>query len=77
KNDIVIVRRSATDYIALSQTCTHLGCTVGYDHSTGTLPCDCHDSKFDIDGSVINGPAKKDLVLYNTQLDGDQLRIFS
>ncbi|GAB3651604.1 FAD-dependent oxidoreductase [Glycomyces tarimensis] len=41
----------------LSAVCTHLGCVVGFNNAERSWDCPCHGSRFDVDGSVINGPA--------------------
>jgi menaquinol-cytochrome c reductase iron-sulfur subunit len=35
---------------ALSATCPHLGCMVGYDAAQKLFRCPCHTSAFDVDG---------------------------
>jgi cytochrome b6-f complex iron-sulfur subunit len=39
-----------------SAICTHEGCTVGWSPGMGILQCPCHDGRFAVDGSVIEGP---------------------
>jgi glycine/D-amino acid oxidase-like deaminating enzyme len=41
--------------------CTHQGCVLREDRALGTWDCPCHGSRFDKDGSVIQGPANRPL----------------
>lgn len=39
--------------------CTHMGCKLHKNEEEGTWDCPCHGSRFDEEGHVIDGPAKK------------------
>ena len=45
----------------LSRRCPHAGCMVNYNKKSNEFVCPCHQSKFNIDGQVIQGPATDNL----------------
>jgi cytochrome b6-f complex iron-sulfur subunit len=76
-NSLVIAHTTSGTYVALSETCTHQGGTVGYDSANNRFECPVHGSIFALDGSVLRGPASSPLAKYNTTLTGTSLRVFS
>jgi cytochrome b6-f complex iron-sulfur subunit len=59
------------EVIALSETCTHLGCRVPYCASSGHFECPCHGSIFNRAGDFLAGPAPRGLDRYpTTVVDG-------
>ncbi len=41
----------------LTRTCPHQGCTLNYKTEQNMFVCPCHNSKFNLDGNCISGPA--------------------
>ena len=56
-------------FSALSLVCTHLGCTV--ESKENGFTCPCHGSKYDTEGSVLNGPAQKKLNALRVEVNAD------
>lgn len=46
---------------AVSLTCTHLGCRVAWNEAERSWDCPCHGSRFAHDGTLLEGPAVRDL----------------
>jgi cytochrome b6-f complex iron-sulfur subunit len=68
-DEILVIRTSATAIQAVSEICTHAGCSVLYDHVGKVLNCPCHGSRYSLTGVVLRGPATKPLKSYTTELD--------
>lgn len=60
---VTIARRdragSVGDFIALSNTCPHLGCQVRWEPQDNRFFCPCHNGAFDPDGKAIGGPPRE------------------
>ncbi len=57
---IVVTQPAKGEFKGFSAVCTHQGCVVA-EVKAGTINCDCHGSKFKLDGTVSTGPATKPL----------------
>jgi Rieske Fe-S protein len=71
-DDIVVTQPSAGVFKAFSAKCTHAGCMVNK-VADGTIDCPCHGSKFNLDGSVANGPAATPLGAKRVVVEGDSI----
>lgn len=76
KTSLIVIRTDEEHYAALSNKCTHFGRPVDYDAAAGKLVCSSFShSAFDLDGTVLKGPAKKALACYETALADGKLTI--
>jgi len=79
ENDQVYVFSDTKGIYAISAVCTHLGCIVKREKNG--FVCPCHGSRYNLDGSIMQGAAPRDLpwykisVLSSGQLEVDKKRI--
>lgn len=58
---LAVYRDEEGELHAIAATCTHMGCTVAFNDAERSWDCPCHGSRFDVDGSVLEGPANAPL----------------
>ena len=46
---------------AVNPACTHINCKVSFNNTEQSWDCPCHGARYDINGQMLNGPARKDL----------------
>lgn len=66
---VYIVRAKEGYFYALSAVCTHLGCITNWKPEEGIVACPCHGSKFNREGTKIDGPAPRSLPRFALSLD--------
>ena len=62
---VAVYRTQSGEIQALSPVCSHMGCHVHWNNAERTWDCPCHGSRFETDGTIINGPALKPLAAKN------------
>jgi cytochrome b6-f complex iron-sulfur subunit len=62
-------------FIALSRTCTHLGCSVPWDEQKKQFVCPCHGSSFDQRGVVLTAPATRPLDYYPLRIENGRIKV--
>ena len=62
-------------FLALSRTCTHLGCSVPWVEKEMKFACPCHGSVFGINGNVINAPAPRALDIYPITIENQIIKV--
>ena len=71
-DDVVVTQPTAGEFKGFSARCTHKGCVVNK-VADGTIDCPCHGSKYNLDGSVANGPATMPLQAKAVAVEGDSI----
>lgn len=70
---ICVVRLSDEKYVASLLKCTHQGCEL--DVGGGIYSCPCHGSEFSTQGTLLQGPAEKDLKTFPIITDNENIYI--
>lgn len=73
--EVLFIRESEEKIRAINPVCSHRKCTVTYSPEKKRIVCPCHGSNYDLDGSVLKGPAEKPLQVYEAELDLPKSRI--
>ncbi len=68
ENYIIVNQNNHTTI--LSSHCTHLGCRIDK-LENGRLVCPCHGSEYNLDGTVLKGPAYKNLSMASGKIIDD------
>jgi cytochrome b6-f complex iron-sulfur subunit len=74
---VIVIKTGNSTYVALSNVCTHAGCTVAYNSGSSNLRCPCHGGTFDTNGNVTGGPPPSSLTKLKTSLNGNILTVTS
>ena len=76
-NGLIVARTTSGAYIAVQQSCTHENYPLTYQATSQRFYCNNHGATFSEKGAVTGGPTSRSLTVYNTQLTGTTLRIYS
>jgi len=72
---LIYVRIDGEDILALSATCSHLGCNVNYDEQSGQFKCPCHTGIYDAAGKNISGPPPRPLTRLQAKVEDGKLLV--
>lgn len=70
-----LARLADGGFLALSRTCTHLGCTVPWVVKENKFICPCHSSEFDISGEVLSPPAPRALDIFAISIENNIVKV--
>jgi Rieske Fe-S protein len=74
-NKYFLIRSEDGGFLALSLTCSHLGCSVLWEEGKKQFICPCHSSSFDKHGIVINSPAPRPLDYFPVSINSGKVMI--
>ncbi|UCD24337.1 MAG: ubiquinol-cytochrome c reductase iron-sulfur subunit [Gemmatimonadota bacterium] len=72
---IYLSRLEDGGFLALSRSCTHLGCTVPWNDDESRFVCPCHASAYDEKGVVLNPPAPRPLDFYAVRIENGIVKV--
>lgn len=73
-DEAVLLHLPGGRFVAYSQTCTHLSCSVYYQHEEERLFCPCHSGVFDaLTGEPTAGPPQRPLPRIALRQEGDTI----
>jgi menaquinol-cytochrome c reductase iron-sulfur subunit len=72
---VYVLTDDGREYVAMSNTCTHLGCRVRWIADRDLFFCPCHTAAFDKEGLVVSGPPPRPLDRYEVKVEDDQLYV--
>ncbi len=58
---IAIYKDETGKLYALNPVCTHAKCVVGWNRAEKSWDCPCHGARYNLNGDVLTGPARKGL----------------
>ena len=62
-------------FLAISRTCTHLGCSVPWDEEKNQFVCPCHGSTYSLTGEVLTAPAPRPLDIYPVRIEDGIVKV--
>ncbi|MBF8280534.1 MAG: hypothetical protein HW383_307 [Candidatus Magasanikbacteria bacterium] len=71
----IAVYRDGEKVKAFSTVCPHRGCDIDWNDTDGTWDCPCHGSRFEADGALKHGPAKRGLEKIDVVVDDGEIKV--
>lgn len=75
-NQVVVARTNDGNYVAATRTCSHEP-RKQMVLRNGEWYCTAHGARFNLSGTGLNNNGRNGLTVYNTELNGNMLRVFA
>ena len=72
---LIVVHTLEGKFLAFNMSCTHKGADIEFMKDKTGLVCPLHNSRFNLKGERVGGPARRDLEVFGVVQDGSMLRI--
>ena len=56
-----VYKNEEGDYFCINPVCAHLKCALSFNEAEKTWDCQCHGSRYDIKGNILEGPTVRPL----------------
>jgi len=73
--EVWVIKRSDSDVTVFSPICPHLGCRYQWNNDRKLFICPCHNSVFNIDGTVVSGPSPRPLDILPKKVEKNYLYV--
>ncbi len=70
---VIVTQPEEGTFRGFKNACSHQGCPLA--EVTETINCSCHGSRFDLEGTVLNGPATSDLAGQELDVQGEDISL--
>lgn len=70
--NVGVYKDESGDYFCINPVCTHLKCAVSFNEAEKTWDCQCHGSRFDVRGKILEGPAVYPLEKIKIKIKNEQ-----
>lgn len=70
---IFVVKMSANVVVVYDAACPHVRCRLLFNDKTAQFDCPCHKSTFGIDGVRLSGPARRNMILAQSEVVDGQV----
>lgn len=78
KDNVLVAKTLQGDYVAATVICSHeQRKEIIFEDDKNQFHCTAHDARFDSNGKGLNKEGNKNLTVYNTTIEANNLRILS
>jgi Rieske Fe-S protein len=74
---LYLIKKSDEEINVFDAACPHVACKLSWNPDTSEFDCPCHASAFDIDGTLLYGPAPRDMYAAEFEIEDGEIVVSS